>query len=209
MKTIENEEEHINIKEFEPSTTSKQSSFKTDAQQESLRYEENDIGPYIVIVQSIDSDNKLGNYHPMAIAQILIDQQIQGIKSIKRQGANKIAVELTTYADANNLLHNAELREKGYKSFVPFNMMTCKGLVRGVATHFTEEQVIKYINSPFPVIGLRRIMKKTTSEESKKQKATLDNSATLKPTGMIVFTFKGKILPRHIQICMMDLEVTP
>lgn len=210
FNTIENKDSQKSSIEYLSNTAINTNESKnTDINKETMKYEEKDLGPYVVIVQAMNGDMRMGNYHPMAIAQLLIDNKVQGIKSIKRQGANKIAVEHATYLDANNLLKNTDLNEKGYKAFIPYNMISCKGVVRGVAAHFTEEELMKYINAPFPIIGIRRIMRRTNSEEAKKQKATLDNSVTLKPTGTIVVTFKGKMLPRRIQICMIDLEVSP
>lgn len=48
-----------------------------------LYKKKNDLGPYIITVQNRDTDIKLGNYHRMAIVQLLIDQKFKELKASK------------------------------------------------------------------------------------------------------------------------------
>lgn len=66
----------------------------------------------------------------MAISQMLINLKIEEIKEVKRQGVNKISVELFSYEAASGLLNNNEIKNRGYNIYIPYNSISCRGVIR-------------------------------------------------------------------------------
>lgn len=66
--------------------------------QEAITYKSRDSGPFITIIEGKNKDQNVGQYHPMAISQILINLKIKEIKEVKRQGTNKISVDFFSYS---------------------------------------------------------------------------------------------------------------
>lgn len=55
---------------------------------------------------------------------------------------NKIGVEVINFNQSvNNLLRNKELINKGYNVYIPYNLVTSKGIVRRVDPGMTEKEL--------------------------------------------------------------------
>lgn len=171
---------------------------KTSQITKNLTYRDTDIGPYIVVIQATGNEKHIGNYHPMAIGEMLLTTKVEGISKIKRQGINKVAIEFKTPQHANNFLNNKEIMDKGYEMFIPTNMVTCKGIARGIFPGLSEEKIIKHVKSKREVIGVRRFNRRNVNASGKVEYI---------PTSTIMLTFRGKIMPRFVEILYNDVEI--
>lgn len=121
---------------------------------------------------------------------------------MKRQGVNKISVEFHSYKAANAIINNEQIAQKGYKTYIPWGMKTCRGVVKGIATHLTEEDILRYTKSSKNVVQVRRIKRKELEKiHGDKEQLVYVN------TGTVVFTFKGKVIPKEVHVCLLNLEV--
>lgn len=163
-------------------------------------YREVDIGPYMVIVESIENSGlNVGKRSHLKIAKDLFDLNLKDIKKIKTKGRNKLGIEFSSYLAANNFVNNDIIKNKGYKIYIPYNQVTCKGIVRRVDNEITVDEIRKMIKCSFNVLDIKRM----------NRKVIVDGTSRYEPTGTILVTFEGVILPRHIELCYLSMPVSP
>ncbi|XP_074035261.1 uncharacterized protein [Leptinotarsa decemlineata] len=178
----------INIKNNEDS----------DKKIETLFYKNNNLGPFIVIVEATEnSGNYIGRFNHLKIAKEVFDLQLKDIVKIKPKGINKIGVQFKNKEAANNFVNNEYIKEKGYKIYIPFNQVTCKGIVRRIDKIFSEKDLEGMIGSPYRISNIKRMNRREKEGDN----------IQYKPTNTILITFEGVILPRHIDLCYMNYEV--
>lgn len=170
----------------------------------SLRYSSFDTGPFIVVIESIDKN--VGNLHPMALGLILINMKICGIRQIDRRGANKVGVSFMNAKEANNLLENEEVKRKGFKCYIPMAMLTCRGIIRGVYSALTEQQVLQHMESPQKVLDIRRLNRRKVVKQMSDERKFVD-VVEYEPTSSVVVTFAGKLIPKKVYICHHPVNV--
>lgn len=165
-----------------------------------LKYTKDDVGPFMVYIESnMTPNNRIGKYNSLKIARDIFNLQLNDIKKINNKGTNRIAVEFVDYESANNFLANKKLKDKGYKLFIPFNFVTCKGLIRGIDLDIDTEDIVKFSSGRrCSVLSARRMNRKVTVEDR----------VEYKPTGTILLTFKGVVLPRYISIYGLEYNVS-
>ena len=164
-----------------------------------------DVGPFIIILESID--NNLGNLHPMAVGKLILEKHRElnnFIDSIATAGRNKIRITFKSAYHANMLLKSAVLKEKNMKAYIPQYLTRRIGVIRNVDFSLTNEE-IKAMISPlygqhFSVIDVQRLNRRIIKE---------DKSADYKPTSSVKITFKGQILPSKIELCKVICLVEP
>lgn len=161
-------------------------------------YSETDIGPFEVIVQSDEKSGiHIGNLHPMDLGKILVNLKIQNIKEIKRKGANRVGVSFHTAIAANEFAKNKDITEMGYEVFIPVSLITCRGLIRGVGKTITDEDILNNIDTKYKVVSVRRLNRRCVD----------GNEIKYLPTGTVLVTFEGKILPARIYIFHNKQEI--
>ena len=95
------------------------------------------------------------------------------------------------YESANNLINNAILKEQGYNIFIPYNYALCKGIVRFIDITISETELINCTNSPCSIVEVRRLNRRIVNP---------DKSIKYEPTGTVLYTFEGTLLPRFVSI---------
>lgn len=166
-------------------------------------YQSSDTGPYIVHVQRITNTENSGTIlHPIAFGNFLKTNKFQNIVpgSVKRIGRNKCVVAFTNPLAANSFLNSNLLSLNKFKAFLPTFNVTRMGLVRGVPSEWSEEEIKENITTPIgtgAVLKIRRL----------NYKVMVNGSPTWKPSQTVVVTFDGQALPRRIYICYNALSV--
>ena len=92
----------------------------------SNKFSENDFGPFKVILQSSLTNENIGNYSILSIAEEIFNLNLENMKNIGIEGRNRVSVEFKTFSSANDLLVNKNLLEKNVEIFIPGNLVTCK-----------------------------------------------------------------------------------
>lgn len=166
-------------------------------------YNELDAPPYIIHVQKIQSSDNDGTIlHPITFGNFLLKNKIYNVVngSVKRIGRNRMSVSFTNYLDANSFINNSIITENNYKAYVPsFNILRI-GVIKGVPTDWSPEEIMSNISTPVgcgKIVKIRRLNYKTI----------VDGSPTWKPTQSVVVYFDGKVLPKRIFICYNSLPV--
>ncbi|KPJ07796.1 hypothetical protein RR48_12638 [Papilio machaon] len=166
-------------------------------------YDANDHGPFIIHVQKIQSADDDGvTLHPVVFGRYLKKNLVQNIVngSLKRIGRNKMTISFNHYTDANNFLSSNSLAMNKMKAFIPTFNVTRMGLVRGVPTEWSPEDIIENTNVP---IGCGQILKVRRLN----YKVKINNTPTWKPSQTVVFTFDGQVLPKRVFMCYNSMPV--
>uniref|UniRef100_A0AAR5PUQ2 Pre-C2HC domain-containing protein n=1 Tax=Dendroctonus ponderosae TaxID=77166 RepID=A0AAR5PUQ2_DENPD len=168
-------------------------------------YSTTDKGPFIVCIESTEkSGNNIGRFNDLKIAKDIFNLKLDNIKYIKNKGLNRLSIEFTDHKSANEFIDNSFLKGKGYSMYVPYNFITCKGIVKQIHKDIPVTELMETINSPFEVINIIRLNRKVLTSDSQNK-----NIATYEPTGTILITFKGIILPKSIDFYRLKKNVLP
>lgn len=166
-------------------------------------YQASDAAPYVVHVQKNYSGNDNTTLHPITFGRCLKKNGINGIVngSLKRIGRNRISISFVNYSDANAFIAKKNIADEGYKVFIPTFNVTRMGVIRGVPTDWSDEDVLANITVPIgcgPIIKIRRL----------RRKVVVDGNRTFENTGTVVVTFDGQILPSRVYMCYTALPVS-
>lgn len=166
------------------------------------RYQESDAPPYIVHVQKESLANESTILHPVTFGRFLKQNNIQGIVngSLKRLGRNRIGLSFANFEQANSFLSHEKFVNDNFKAFIPTFNVTRMGVIRGVPSDMSDEEVIANISVPIgcgPIIKIRRF----------KKKIFINNTTQFVNTGTIVATFDGQVLPTRVFMCYTALPV--
>lgn len=171
-----------------------------DKKREQIFYSENSNGPFIVFVESgTTQEVNIGKYSYMKLAKTIFDMKLNNIIRIRNKGNHKIGVEFDNYLSANAFISNKVLLDKGLNSYIPFNMVTCKGIVRRVDPELDIKEIKYLISSKFKILDIKRLNRKVIDE----------NGVQYKPTGTLLITFEGTILPKYLNISYISFPVLP
>ncbi|KAI8442258.1 hypothetical protein MSG28_005828 [Choristoneura fumiferana] len=168
-----------------------------------LMYQKSDVAPFNVHVQRMQtSENDNVSLHPVVFGKFLrknnVSQIVNG--SLKRIGRNRVTISFSDFQAANNFLTNPALSASNYKTFIPTFSVTRLGIVRGVPSEWSEEEILENISVPIgcgPILKVRRL----------KRKVIESGVNELKPTESVVLTFDGQVLPKRIFMCYAALPV--
>lgn len=158
-------------------------------------YAQNSRGPYAVYVQS--QDNNIGNLHPLKIGRLLFKREHKDIQEIKRLGRNRLQINFTTAQAANNFLEDKVLETEKLVAFIPKHRVTSIGVIRGVDTSISIEEIQKDINSSEKVYKIERFYRKMYVGEEVKYI----------PTQTVKITFEAQKLPWYITLYFVRYEV--
>lgn len=159
-------------------------------------YDEGDKGPFIVYIESKNSNSNIGRFSHMKIAKDIFDLHLSDIKNIKNKGLNRIAVEFVSFKAANQFIKSKKLSDKGYEVFIPYNFVTCKALVREVDLDLSEDILKTFFVANAEILSIKRMNRKCLK----------DNKIEYIPTGTCLFTFKGTFIPREVRYCGMGMR---
>lgn len=169
-------------------------------------YSDFDLGPYMVYLESTDIVGfSVGKVNNIKIARDIFNLNLIDVKKINNKGLNRIAIEFNNAQAANNMVKNQTLKEKGYKIFIPFNFVSCKGICRQVDSDISEEELLKcasagsYAGHKVEILSVKRLNRKIINDS--------DKSFVYEPTGTVLFTFKGVVLPNSVKFYHLERPI--
>lgn len=155
--------------------------------------------PFIVYVQNNTPGHSL---HPLDFGKFLGKKPL-GISpgGIRSEGRFRICVEFTSALNANKFINSIDfLSAKKFKAYIPSFNVSRMGLVRGIPTDLSEDELISELIIPASsgkVIKTRRLNFKDRSSEA----------IVWKPSQTVVLTFEGQTLPSHVYLFHNSLPV--
>lgn len=157
-------------------------------------YTASDPGPFIIHV-SKDEDPSTGfSLNPLKFGFFLYKNKISSLceDGIKKIGRNRLAIHFNSFSSANEFVSLPILASNCYKAFIPSFNVSRMGVVRGIPTDFSDDDIINFVTSPIgfgKVIKMRRFNQKFTNTF---------NTVEWRPTETVVLTFDGQKLPERV-----------
>lgn len=118
-------------------------------------------------------------------------------------GFSKVSVQLKSRAAANSLINNQILKTKNLCAFIPSFRIQRQGIIRNIPLDISEEEIKKEFNSPFDIISVRRLNRRSTSSEAE------ENTIQYIPTRSISLKFNSQNLPKYVFLYMVRYEINP
>jgi hypothetical protein len=166
-------------------------------------YDKTDVSPYIIHVQKLQTAPNDGtSMHPITFGKFLKRNLFQNVinGSLKKIGRNKISISFSNHNDANNFINHKSLESNSLRAFIPSFNITRLGLVRGVPSEWSLDEIKENITVP---VGCGEVLKVRRLN----YKSFVDGSPVWKPSQTIVVTFDGQILPKRVFCCFNALNV--
>ncbi|KAL4104053.1 hypothetical protein QTP88_019366 [Uroleucon formosanum] len=102
-------------------------------------------GPLMILVECIDLEKNLGNWHPIKAAKFF-STHFTGITNIKPAGSKKIKISFDSIMNANLCLTSDVLLECGFTTTIPSNLIFSFGIIR-LDSDFLEEDFLDGVQS--------------------------------------------------------------
>lgn len=169
-----------------------------------LKYTDADKGPFIVhLVKKEQTENQGTSIEVLKLAQLIFKSNIHGIVDggIKSVGRNRVALQFRTATEANDAVGNPFFQKINYTAEIPRFQVSRMGVIRGIPTDWSLEDVVMGIKSPphcGEVFRARRLNIKSRK----------DGKAVWEPSSTVVISFIGQILPEKVFCYNMSLPVT-
>lgn len=163
------------------------------------RYQASDNGPFFVMVEH--KDKNVGRLFPIRIGHYLLeDKKVQNnIIDIKSIGFNRVKIICKTFETANNLIEHENFTKNNLIAYIPKYYTHKKGIIRMVDTMFTEEYILKAVESNIHITEVKRM----------KRKIINDGTATYVDRQMVILTFLGNRIPDNVKINLVNFPVDP
>lgn len=161
-------------------------------------YSLEDTGPYFVTIKF--KRDLINQMHPLKLGRWLFHNNYE-VQHILKTGASQIEAHFRGPFEANKFLQSNFDAVHDTESFIPFYNLHVHGVIRGVDTDITEQEIMHYINSTstLKVIRVHRFTKKVES----------DNKVTYEPLRLVKLTFRKQQLPAHIYLFYQRFQVSP
>lgn len=207
-KHVNDKSHHVNANTTTNSQSAKLQNTSSSSQSDTRQvgrseYLQTDASPYVIHVQRVvNSPNDGTILHPIAFGNFLKKNNFQNIVpgSVKKIGRNRCTVAFSNSKDANEFLQSDLLHTNRFKAFIPSFNVTRIGLVRGIPTDWSDDEILANITTP---IGCGKILKVRRLN----YKVQVNGTSTWKPSQSVVLTFDGQVLPKRIFICYNALPV--
>lgn len=195
--------ENKDLMEFEQNKSEVGENSQTQIK-ETYYFTEKDVGPFRVMVESKNKERNVGNYHHLAIAKNILDLKLENVKKIERKGINKISVEFKNYQAANQFAKN-EIMSKDYNLFIPYNLLSCKGVVKYIDKDLNEEALKEITGGSEFGINIQVL----NAKRLKRRVSHPNGTVTYELTGSVLYTFAGKLHPKFVKIYGVEMPVEP
>jgi len=150
-------------------------------------------GPVVILVECIDLEKNLGNWHPIKAAKFF-STHFTGITNIKSAGSKKIKISFDSITNANLCLTSDVLLECGFTATIPSNLIFSFGIIR-LDSEVLEDDFLDGVQSCFPIVSFKRI--------------SVKKDGNMVATRIVELKFLSPKLPQHISIYNMIFDVKP
>jgi len=151
------------------------------------------IGPVMILVECIDLNKNLGNWHPLKAAKFF-STNFNGITNIKPAGAKKIKISFDSILNGNLCLISDTLNEHGFTASIPSNLIYSFGIIK-LDPDVSEDDFRDGVQSSFSIVSFKRI--------------SIKKDGNIVPTRIVELKFLSPKLPQYISIYNMIFDVSP
>ncbi|CAI6358865.1 unnamed protein product [Macrosiphum euphorbiae] len=113
------------------------------------------IGPVMKLVECIDLNKNLGNWHPIKGAKFF-STNFAGKIDIKPAGSKKIKISFDSILNGNLCLISDALNEHGFAASVPSNLIYSFGIIK-LDQDVSDDDFRDGVQSSFKIVSFKRI----------------------------------------------------
>lgn len=150
-------------------------------------------GPIIVLVESINDNTNLGNWHPIKTAKFF-SNNFTGIINIKPAGSKKIKITFDSIINGNTCLNSSILNENNYKAIIPSTLIFSYGIIK-LDNAISEAEFFEGVRSPITIDAFKRI--------------NIKKDGNVIQTRIVELKFVAPKIPSNITVFNMIFEVKP
>ncbi|XP_063241205.1 uncharacterized protein LOC134541594 [Bacillus rossius redtenbacheri] len=162
----------------------------------SARYPDTCSGPFIVVVESLDSN--IGNLHPISLGKRLHPNRY--ILQIQQAGPKRLKMYFSTATAANQFLDSDTPGKMNLRASIPMGLTRKQGIIYGVPLDVSMEEVLDgYESATHKLLHAERLTKHIQR----------DGQDLRVPIKLLSLTFEGQTLPPYISIFKEIYKVTP
>jgi hypothetical protein len=165
-------------------------------------YDETDVEPFIVHIESLPGTGNIGNIHPLAMGKKLFSSKIEGVSEIKRSSKNRIVCTFKSSVSANSFVSSNFGKENKLNVYIPSYQLERTGIVRHIDTDLSEEEIFENlkVSNDVTILSVKRLSKTVKNDDGSKHN---------RPIPLVSIKFKGKQLPEYINIFYNRCPVEP
>ncbi|XP_011883616.1 PREDICTED: uncharacterized protein LOC105570780, partial [Vollenhovia emeryi] len=156
----------------------------TPANAASDKYTSLDCPPYVVHIK----DTNPVPLHPIHISKIVSAIFPKGMGEVTKIAKGQVAIVMNSTLDANKLVGNAILTNKGLHAFVPKYKLMRIGTVRGIPQDLDTQTISQNIKSSSRIRDINRLNRRVKT----------DQGYTYEPSRSLSIQFAGQALPNHV-----------
>lgn len=161
---------------------------------ESFFYMLGDTAPYRVYVEKVDRNEKINKFSLGSLLKK--DHNYDGsVTEMKDLGKNKIIMFFNGMTKANLMVTEKVLREKGYKAYIPRHLVSISGVLTGIPTEITNNEILEAIECSRKIISVYRLSRHVEGNKV--------------PTNRVSITFRASQLPEKIKLFCTSCKVYP
>lgn len=165
-----------------------------EVEREKYLYTRNDFAPYRVYVELTDKSKKINKFTLGAWLR-KSEKYRRSLTEMKYLGRSKIIVFMSYMTAANAMVDDESLKQAGYSAYVPRHLVCISGVLAGIPTEITEEEILGDIESPAPVMSVFRLSRYVDGAKQ--------------PSNRVSVTFRTKYLPEKIRVFGTTCKVNP
>lgn len=160
-------------------------------------YDKTDPAPYRVIVQLIDDKSGSVQLNKLTFGKLMTktEEYKKNISNIRALGKFKAMVFMESHQAANQLQKDPQLKANNYKAYIPRSFVSVSGVVAGVPTDMTIEEIQENITCTSPILSINRLHR---YEDGNKI-----------PTNRVGITFRASVLPKEVRLFCCINSVRP
>lgn len=163
---------------------------------ETCEYSQTDNAPYRIIAELEDDQKGTLKINKLTLGKILsaTAEYKSNISNMRPLGQKKVLIFVKNYEVANRMQKDMRLKRLNYNLYVPRSFISVTGVVAGVPTDMTLEEIKENMQCQVPILDVRRLHR------------YIDDVKT--PSNRISVTFRASKLPEEVKLYCCLNKVT-
>lgn len=160
-------------------------------------YDQKDTGPYRVIVQLVDNQDGKLRINKLSLGRLLskVDEYKKNVQNLRMLGANRVLAFMATHQSANKLQKDTLLTKHNLKAYIPRNFVSVTGVVAGVPTDMTIEEIKDNIKADVPIMDIARLHRYEGGIKVEAQRISVTFRTNKLPTQVRMFCCINSVRP--------------
>ncbi|XP_059225094.1 uncharacterized protein LOC131997717 [Stomoxys calcitrans] len=149
-----------------------------------LMYDADHKGPYVVYVDKINEGDNRSPMNTISLSRLMDKMNIVGLIEVNKIGFGRAKLVCRNAFSANRLVSDERLPKAGYQPRILPHFVSKIGIIFGVPTDISEEELCRKITSEKTILKINRVMRTEKGEKF--------------PTMRIKILFKGVEIPKSV-----------